>query len=502
MSLMNLLVESGISFKDWLECSDNFCFNGPSMRSEAQGGLVNEWPADQLNCQWRWRANSVMPQNLHWSVSTTPGGWGCHGCRRYHSGQLEWIPSHQRLARAWKRGDHILQTSNLQNLGDVPIFLPPYAAKHGQVWNEVPEAVNPGYEGLHPHRLEEYHQSNMSDKSVQGGKPRPLQAWFALASRGYCCGGQGTVKQIRGNVPEKLGHEFRKAKNSGTQRWYSPLRPCRKCFCMEGQVEMLQSTVRIAEKNATVIQQHIRGHLWRKRLNMMIAAARLIQQHFRAHWACSMPASWQPLGLVRVLLFTKFLARVALPLCRKPQQMAGWWPWNLQGPSSKTKAPTRIYITSCACWSYLSTQRWWLRTVWFQQTHKDWSWSYWAGPCFSSPNAGRYPPETLPTYAMRLLRLCISCSGSPSSMATWSHQMFAWAMKTDWPCVLKLCDFEVAQELPADGFCAQKVGMVLLLVARNAGITRAVWLQAWYLEPWRFLARLVLQLRQRMGIFN
>jgi hypothetical protein len=53
MSLMNLLVESGISFKDWLECSDNFCFNGPSMRSEAQGGLVNEWPADQLNCQWR-----------------------------------------------------------------------------------------------------------------------------------------------------------------------------------------------------------------------------------------------------------------------------------------------------------------------------------------------------------------------------------------------------------------------------------------------------------------
>ena len=58
----------------------------------------------------------------------------------------------------------------------------------------------------------------------------------------------------RGNVPAKLGHEFRKAKNSGTQRWYSPLSPCRRRFCMERQVEMLQSTMRIAEKNATVIQ--------------------------------------------------------------------------------------------------------------------------------------------------------------------------------------------------------------------------------------------------------
>ena len=86
----------------------------------------------------------------------------------------------------------------------------------------------------------------------------------------------------------------------------------------------------------------------------------------------------------KVLLFTEFLARAPLPACRKPQQMAGWWPWNFPGPRSKTKAPTGIYITSCACWSYASTQRWWLCTVWFQQIREDWSWSYWARPCFSS----------------------------------------------------------------------------------------------------------------------
>ena len=184
MSLMNLLVESGISFKDLLECSDNFCFNGPSMRSEAQRGLVNEWPADQLNCQWRWRADSVMPQNLQCQQPRVDEVvMGVEGTIPGNSNESLLITA-QRPARAWKHGAHILQTSNLQNLGDVLIFLPPYAAKHGQVWNEVPEAVNPGYEGLHPHRLEEYHQSNMSGKSVQGGKPRPPPGLVCACEQG------------------------------------------------------------------------------------------------------------------------------------------------------------------------------------------------------------------------------------------------------------------------------------------------------------------------------
>ena len=32
--------------------------------------------------------------------------------------------------------------------------------------------------------------------------------------------------------------------------------------------------------------------------------------------------------------------------------------------------------------------------------------------------------------------------------------------ETEWPCILKLVNFEVAQELPVDGFCTQKVGTV------------------------------------------
>ena len=166
----------------------------------------------------------------------------------------------------------------------------------------------------------------------------------------------------------------------------------------------------------------------------------------------------------KVLLFTKFLARVPLPVCRKLQQMAGWWPWNLPGPSSKTKAPTGIYITSCACWSYASTQRWWLCTVWFQHSRKDWSWSYWARPCFNSPKAGPYPPGILLTYAMRLLRLCISCSGSLSSMATWSHQMFAWAwaMKSNGPVCWSCVTLKLLRSCPLTVSAPEKWGRFII----------------------------------------
>eukprot|EP00439_Symbiodinium_sp_Y106_P083441 s463_g23.t1 len=65
---------------------------------------------------------------------------------------------------------------------------------------------------------------------------------------------------------------------------------------MEGQVGMLQNTVHVVQqKKAIVIQQHLRGYLQRRRLSKMIAATSLIQRRFRAHLACSMPASWQPL---------------------------------------------------------------------------------------------------------------------------------------------------------------------------------------------------------------
>jgi len=357
------------------------------------------------------------------------------------------------------RGSH---TSNLQNLGDVPIFLPPYAAKHGQIWNEVPEAMNPGYEGLHPHRLEEYHHSNMSDKSVQGGKPRPLQAWFALASRGYCCGGQGTVKQIRGNVPAKLGHEFRKAKNSGTQRWYSPLSPCRRRFCMERQVEMLQSTVRIAEKNATVIQQHIRGHLWRKRLNMMVAAARLIQQHFRAHWACNMPASWQPLDWSG-FAFHEVLGQGGVAFVQKAT--ADGWMVAVKPPRPEFKdegANADLYHE--------------LRMLELSQ-HPKVVTAYCLVPAnpqglvleLLGPTVLQFT-ECRPISTRDFAHICHETAETAQALHFLQRQSVVHgnvkpsnvclSYETEWPCVLKLCDFEVAQELPADGFCAQKVGMV------------------------------------------
>ena len=157
---------------------------------------------------------------------------------------------------------------------------------------------------------------------------------------------------------------------------------------------------------------------------------------FRAHWACNMPASWQPLDWSG-FAFHEVLGQGGVAFVQKATADGWMVAVKPPRPEFKDEGRQRGSISRAAhAGAILSTQRWWLRTVWFQQTHKDWSWSYWARPCFSSPNAGRYPPETLPTYAMRLLRLlrlCISCSGSPSSMATWSHQMFAWAMKPNGP---------------------------------------------------------------------
>ena len=72
----------------------------------------------------------------------------------------------------------------------------------------------------------------------------------------------------------------------------------------------------------------------------------------------------------------------------------------------------------------------------------------------------------------------------------------------EWPCVLKLCDFEVAQELPADGFCTQKVGTVyywspeMLASPAQYDCKNDIW------SLGVFLARFALQLRQRVGIVN
>ena len=41
-----------------------------------------------------------------------------------------------------------------------------------------------------------------------------------------------------------------------------------------------------------------------------------------------------------------------------------------------------------------------------------------------------------------------------------SNVCLSLSYEIEWPCVLKLCDFEVSQELPADGFCTRKVGTV------------------------------------------
>ena len=206
------------------------------------------------------------------------------------------------------------------------------------------------------------------------------------------------VAQILCNVPALLGamdellSDFSKPSNPsdflGSQRWCSPISPCRKRFCMEGQVEMLQSTVRIAEKNATVIQQNFRGHLWRKRLNIMIAATRLIQQFFRAHLACSMPASWQPLDW-EGFAFHEVLGQGAFACVQKAT--ADGWMVAVKSPRPELKDGS---ISRAVHAGVMPAPK--------------------GGDCVAGP----YPPGILLTYAMRLLRLCISCSGSPSSMAT------------------------------------------------------------------------------------
>ena len=319
------------------------------------------------------------------------------------------------------------------------------------------------------------------------------------------------VAQILCNVPALLGamdellSDFSKPSNPsdflGTQCWCSPLSPCRKRFCMEGQVEMLQSTVRIAEKNATVIQQHFRGHLWRKRLNMMTAAAKLIQQHFRAHRACSMPASWQPLAW-EGFAFHGVLGQGAFACVQKAT--ADGWMVAVKSPRPEVKdkgANRDLYHELCMlelcqhpkvvtvyCLIPANPQGLVMELLGPSVLQ------FTVGRPISTRDFAHICHETAQALHFLLRQSVVHGDVKPSNVCL--------SYEIEWPCVLKLCDFEVAQELPADGFCTQKVGTVyywspeMLASPAQYDCKNDIW------SLGVFLARFALQLRQRVGIVN